>query len=152
MFPPLEGISKETWLNHFQSLHSDDPGTFIQQRKIYYELQTLKKEKEQLNYLDHAITEQEIRQAVKKETIISDKFCKRYLEVNNKASNLVCRAELGRLPLIVPINQKIMKYFVYLNNKNNSSIVKQALLMSKNLHFINNSENLRSYFLSENLS
>ena len=67
------------------------------------------------------------------------KFCKRYLEVNNKASNSACRAELGRLPLIVPINQKIMKYFVYLNNKNNSSIVKQALLMSKNLHSINNS-------------
>ena len=31
------------------------------------------------------------------------KFCKRYLEVNNKASNIACRAELGRLPLIVPI-------------------------------------------------
>ena len=67
------------------------------------------------------------------------KFCKRYLEVNNKTSNLACGAELGRLPLIVPINQKIMKYFVYLNNKNNSSIVKQALLMSKNLLFLNNS-------------
>ena len=67
------------------------------------------------------------------------KFCKRYLEVNNKASNLACSAERGRLPLIVPINQKIMKYFVYLNNRNNSSIVKQALHMSKNLHFINNS-------------
>ena len=44
------------------------------------------------------------------------KFCKRYLEVNNKASNLACWAELGRLPLIVTINKKIMKYFVYLNN------------------------------------
>ena len=43
------------------------------------------------------------------------KFCKHYLEVNNKASNVACRAELGRLPLIIPINQKIMKYFVYLN-------------------------------------
>ena len=32
------------------------------------------------------------------------KFCKRYLEVNNKASNITCRAELGRLPLITPIN------------------------------------------------
>ena len=67
------------------------------------------------------------------------KFCKRYLEVNNKASNLACRAELGRLPLVVPINQKIMKYFVYLNNKNNASIVEQAFPMSKNLHSINNS-------------
>lgn len=32
-----------------------------------------------------------------------------------------------------------MQYFVYLNNKNNASIAKQALLMSKNLHSINNS-------------
>ena len=67
------------------------------------------------------------------------KFCKRYLEVNNKASNIACRAELGRLPLIIPINQRIMKYLVYLNNKDNDSIVKQSFLMSKNLHFINNS-------------
>ena len=67
------------------------------------------------------------------------KFCKRYLEVNNKASNIACRAELGRLPLIIPINQRIMKYLVYLNNKDNDSIVKQSFLMSKNLHLINNS-------------
>ena len=67
------------------------------------------------------------------------KFCKRYLEVNNKASNSACRAELRRLPLVVPINQKIMKYFVYLNNKINASIIKQAFLMLKNLHSINNS-------------
>ena len=51
----------------------------------------------------------------------------------------MCRAELGRLPLIVPTNQKIMKYFVYLNNKNNASVVKQPFLMWKNLHSINNS-------------
>ena len=64
------------------------------------------------------------------------KFCKRYLEVNNKVSNIACRAELDKLPLLIPINQKIMKYFVYLNNKDNDSIVK---LMSKNLHSMNNS-------------
>ena len=67
------------------------------------------------------------------------KFCKRYLEVNSKASNIACRAELGRLPLIIPINQRIMKYLVYLNNKDNDSFVKQSFLMSKNLHSINNS-------------
>ena len=38
-------------------------------------------------------------------------FCKRYLEVNNKASNLICRAELGILPLIIPINQKNYEIF-----------------------------------------
>lgn len=32
------------------------------------------------------------------------KFCKCYLEVNNKVFNLVCRVELGRLLLIVLIN------------------------------------------------
>ena len=32
-----------------------------------------------------------------------------------------------------------MKYFGYLNNKGNDSIVKQSFLMSKNLHSINNS-------------
>ena len=59
--------------------------------------------------------------------------------VGNKASNIACRAELGRLPLLIPINQKIMNYFVYLNNKDNDSIVKQSVLMSKNLHSMNNS-------------
>ena len=45
------------------------------------------------------------------------KVCKRYLEVNNKASNIACRAEFGRLPPLIPINIKIMKDFVCLNNK-----------------------------------
>ena len=59
------------------------------------------------------------------------KFCKRYLEVNNKASNIACRAELDRLPLLIPINQKIMKYFVYLNNKDNDSIVNSLSLCQR---------------------
>ena len=42
-------------------------------------------------------------------------FWKRYLEVNNKASNIACKAELGRFPLNITINKKILKYhlFVY---------------------------------------
>ena len=69
------------------------------------------------------------------------KFWKRFLEVNNnvnKASNIADRAKLGRLLLLIPINQKIMKCFVYLNNKDNDSIVKQSFLMSKILHSMNN--------------
>ena len=58
-------------------------------------------------------------------------FCKRYLEVSNKASNVACRAELGRFPLIIAINQKIMNYSSYLLSKDNSSIVKQIFLMSQ---------------------
>ena len=40
------------------------------------------------------------------------KFCKHYLEVSNKASNVACRAELGRFPLLIAINQRILNYSV----------------------------------------
>ena len=36
--------------------------------------------------------------------------------------------EPDRLLLLIPVNQKIMKYFVYLNSKDNDSIVKQSLI------------------------
>ena len=45
-----------------------------------------------------------------------------------------CRAELGRFPLIIAINQKIINYFLYLHNKGNDFIVKQIFLMSADLH------------------
>ena len=49
---------------------------------------------------------------------------------------MACRAELGRFPLIIAINQKIIinNYFLYLHNKGNDSIVKQIFLMSADLH------------------
>ena len=31
------------------------------------------------------------------------KFCKRYQDISNKASNVACRSELGRLPVIIDI-------------------------------------------------
>ena len=46
---------------------------------------------------------------------------------------------LKRRKFHIPINEKIMKYFVYLNNKDNDSIVKQSFLMSKNLYSVKNS-------------
>ena len=61
-------------------------------------------------------------------------FCKRYLEVSNKASNVAFRAELGTFPLIIAINQEIMNYSSYLLIKDNWSIVKQIFLMSQDLH------------------
>ena len=62
-------------------------------------------------------------------------FCKRYLEVHNKASNIACRAELGKFPLIIDINKKILKYLNYLREKEESSIVKQSLKISIDLHY-----------------
>ena len=43
-------------------------------------------------------------------------FCKRYLEVNNKASNMACRAELARFSLNVTINQNILTYILYMQS------------------------------------
>ena len=53
---------------------------------------------------------------------------------SSKASNVACRAELGKFPLIIAINQKIINYTLYLHNKENDSIVKQIFLMSSDLH------------------
>ena len=61
-------------------------------------------------------------------------FCKRYLEVHNKSSNVACRSELGRFPLIIDINNKILNYLNYLQEKDENSIVKQSLKISVDLH------------------
>ena len=57
-------------------------------------------------------------------------FCKRCLEVHNKASNMASRAELGKYPMIIEINEKILNYFSYLQDKDDNSIVKQSLQIS----------------------
>ena len=46
---------------------------------------------------------------------------------------MACRAELGRFPLIIAINQKITNYTLYLQSKENDSIVKQIFFMSSDL-------------------
>ena len=60
-------------------------------------------------------------------------FCKRYLEVHNKSSNVACRSELGRFPLIIDINNKILNNLNYLQEKDENSIVKQSLKISVDL-------------------
>ena len=54
--------------------------------------------------------------------------------MNNKASNIACRAELGRYSLIFDINKIILKCISYLQSKEHSSLVIQSLLMSIDLH------------------
>ena len=56
-------------------------------------------------------------------------ICKWYfqlIEVNNKASNIACRAELGCFPLNITINQKILKYILYIQSKDEETLIKQA--------------------------
>ena len=62
------------------------------------------------------------------------RFCKRYLEVHNKSSNVACRSELGRFPSIININNKILNYLNYLREKYENSIVKQSLKISVDLY------------------
>ena len=61
-------------------------------------------------------------------------FCKRYLQVHNKASNIASRAERGKFPMIIDINKKILNYLDYLIRKDEDSIVEQALPISIDLH------------------
>ena len=56
-------------------------------------------------------------------------FCKRYSAVNNKASNITCRAEIGHFPLNVIINQKILNYMLYIHSKDEESFVKRSFLI-----------------------
>ena len=60
-------------------------------------------------------------------------FCKRHLEVNNKASNIACRAELRRFPLSITITQKLLNY-IYIQSKTEGSFVEQTFLMSFDQH------------------
>ena len=62
-------------------------------------------------------------------------FCKRYSEVNNKASKIACRADLGRFPLGITITQKLPNYILYVQSKSEDSFVKQTFFMSFDLHF-----------------
>ena len=61
-------------------------------------------------------------------------FCKPYLQVHNKSSNVACRSEPGRFPLIIDINNKILNYLNYLQEKDENSIVKQSLKISVDLY------------------
>ena len=55
------------------------------------------------------------------------KFCKLYLGVNRKDSNIASKGELGRLPLIIPIFKRTLNYINNMYQLPDSSIVKQAL-------------------------
>ena len=61
------------------------------------------------------------------------KFCKIYLELNRRALNSASRAELVRLPLQITLAKKALKYYSYLCNKDENTIVKHSFIMSKEL-------------------
>jgi hypothetical protein len=72
------------------------------------------------------------------------KFCKLYLGINKKATNVACRGELGKFPLLINIHKRIIKYIIHINTLPDSVIVKQAFLLSKNLYL----NNQQSFYLN----
>ena len=58
-----------------------------------------------------------------------------FLEVNKKAADQATRAEMGRFPIQSSIISLIFQYYKYMNDKEDNSIVKQALIISQELGF-----------------
>ena len=67
------------------------------------------------------------------------KFCKRYLQVNNRPLTQLAELNLVDCRCLSREIKTFMNYFVYRNNNDKDSIIKHSFLMSKNLHSMNNS-------------
>jgi exonuclease III len=48
--------------------------------------------------------------------LLHNKFCKMNLQVGRKSTNIACKGELGRFPMIVDINTQVLKYWQRLDN------------------------------------
>ena len=65
---------------------------------------------------------------------------------------MASRAELGKYPMIIDINKKILNYLSYLQDKDDNSIVKQSLQISIELYnsdqnsFYSNIMKMSEYF------
>ena len=61
------------------------------------------------------------------------RYCKHYLGVNRRASNIASRSELGRFPLKIFIDTLILKFYNHLLTLPEDSVAKQTFLISKSL-------------------
>jgi hypothetical protein len=55
------------------------------------------------------------------------------LGVGRKTSNIASRSELGKYPLIINVFKRMLKYIAHLNSLPETTISKQAFLISKDL-------------------
>ena len=62
------------------------------------------------------------------------RFCKLYLGTNRKASNIACRGELGKFPLLIKVKKNMINYLKHLSQLPDDSIAKQSLQLSKDLY------------------
>jgi len=61
------------------------------------------------------------------------RFCKYFLGINKKASNIASRSELGRFPLKIFVDTLTLKFYNHLITLPDDSIAKQTFLISKSL-------------------
>ena len=59
---------------------------------------------------------------------VHSKFCKQILGVSKRATNIACRAELGRLPILIDIKTQVIKYWFRLQTLDENRLLKQAYL------------------------
>jgi hypothetical protein len=62
------------------------------------------------------------------------RFCKLYLGVGRKTTNIAGRGELGKFPLIINIYKRLFNYITHLNSLPEEALAKQAFLISKDLY------------------
>ena len=62
-----------------------------------------------------------------------------YLNRNKKATNAACKGEMGKFPLIISFYKRILNYISHINTLPDTTIVKQAFLLSKELYNNNKS-------------
>ena len=74
---------------------------------------------------------------------------------SRKATNIACRAELGKFPLLITIQKNIINYLKHILELPDTTIVKQALFVSRDLHrngkesFYSNAMNMLKPYYSQ---
>ena len=77
---------------------------------------------------------------------LNTKFCKNTLGVHKRTSNIACKAELGRYPIVIGIMSKVTKYILSILNHKQNSLLGSALL-SQNKLYKSDKSSVMSLFL-----
>ena len=60
-------------------------------------------------------------------------FCKHILGINRSTPNMLCRAELGRIPLKAVTDLKILGFFKHISKQNDDGLLKSAIETEKGI-------------------
>ena len=60
-------------------------------------------------------------------------FLKHILGVNRSTNNIICRAELGRYPVSIDINTRIIKFYKHVRNMPKDTIIHQTYLLDETM-------------------